>query len=41
MLIQVEERSGEFRGGKENHRLHLEDLGQRLSDLELPERVSD
>lgn len=38
MLIQ---RPGEFQGEKENHRLHLEDLGQRLSDWELPERVFD
>lgn len=41
MLIQVEERPGEFQGRKEKHRLHLEDLGQGLSNSELPERVFD
>lgn len=41
VLIQVEHRPGRFQGRKEKHRRHLEDLGQCLSDLGIPDRELD
>lgn len=41
MLVQVEHRPVRFQERKEKYRLHLEDLGQHLSYLGIPDRELD